>query len=132
MDIWDVGHSNQSEDNFLSLLKTYRIEGVIDIRRFPSSKKFPHFNRHHLETILKTIHIDYLWLGEKLGGFRKGGYAKWMKTEEFAEGLQELEKRAASKRTVFMCAELDYRGCHRRFIIELLEKREWKLIFSQR
>lgn len=128
MDIWDVGHSNQSEDNFLSLLKTDRIECLIDIRRFPSSKKFPHFDRRHLEKILKTIHIDYLWLGEKLGGFRKGGYAEWMKTEEFTEGLGELEKQAASKRTAFMCAERDYLGCHRRFIIELLEKRGWKVI----
>ncbi len=128
MDIWDVGHSNQTEDNFLSLLKTYRIESVIDIRRFPSSKKFPHFDRHHLEKGLASNHIEYLWFGEKLGGYRKGGYAEWMKTREFEEGLKELEKRAASKRTAFMCAELDFRGCHRRFIIELLEKKGWKVI----
>lgn len=128
MDIWDVGHSNQTQENFLNQLKTFRIECVIDIRRFPSSKKFPHFERHHLQKSLESTQIEYVWLGEKLGGFRKGGYEEWMKTEVFAEGLRELEKRAAVKKTAFMCAELYSHRCHRRFIIELLEKRGWKVI----
>jgi len=128
MEIYDIGHSNQKEESFLILLKKHHIECVIDVRRFPSSKKFPHFKSNRLEKSLKTNHIEYIWLGEKLGGFRKGGYAGWMKSKEFSSGLKELEKTATFKRTAFMCAEHDYRGCHRRFIIESLEKRGWKVI----
>ena len=127
MEIWDIGHSTRSEDEFLILLDQYKIEIVADVRRFPSSKKFPHFEKSHLEEALRKNRIEYLWLGEKLGGFRKGGYKEWTKTEEFTSGLEELEEKALRKRTAFLCAEADYTRCHRKNIIGLLEKKEWKV-----
>lgn len=125
MKIWDIGHSNQKEDNFLALLESHRIERLIDVRRFPTSRKYPQFERAHLTEVLKKRGIDYIWLGESLGGFRRGGYREWMKTEAFIRGIAELEEKASQKRTAVMCAEADIRGCHRRFIIDLLEKRGW-------
>ena len=128
MEIWDVGHSNLKEEDFLSLLQKHRIERVIDVRRFPTSKKFPHFAKPRLEQALNKKRIDYFWLGEKLGGFRKGGYDGWMKSKEFRSGIEELEEKASQKRTAVMCAESDFRGCHRRFIIEVLEEKGWKML----
>ncbi len=123
-----MGHSNRKEEELLNLLKEFQIETVIDIRRFPTSKKFPHFKKDHLKGALQKANIEYIWLGEKLGGFRKGGYQGWMKTDEFASGIEELKKKASEKRTVFMCAEALYARCHRKHIVEFLEQRGWKVL----
>jgi len=126
--IWDIGHSNRKEEDFLNLLENHRIERIVDVRRFPTSKKHPHFERAHLVEALRKKGIDYMRLGESLGGFRKGGYEKWMKNESFQAGIAELEEKASQKRTAVMCAENDFRGCHRRFIIAFLEKRGWEFV----
>lgn len=123
----DIGHSNRSKENFLKILKKNSVEVVVDVRRFPHSKKFPHFNREEMEEYLKKEGIDYVWMGEKLGGFRKGGYEEWSKTEIFLEGLKELEKIAMERKTVILCAEGFYLRCHRRFIIEKMEKSGWRV-----
>ena len=125
MEIWDVGHSTRAEDEFTALLKEHRIKAVADVRRFPSSKKFPHFSRDHLEKALKKSSIEYIWLGKELGGFRKGGYPQWMKTQEFAAGINKLINIADQKRTAFMCAEADHSRCHRKHIIDLLQHKGW-------
>ncbi len=125
MKIWDIGHSTRTEKEFIALLHKNRIEAVVDVRRFPSSKKFPHFGKEHLEKVLEKNSIDYLWLGEKLGGFRKGGYEKWVSTDEFASGISQLEDKAHEKRTTFMCAEADFARCHRNFIIQSLKLKGW-------
>jgi len=125
MEIWDIGHSTRTEQEFIVLLRKNRIEAVADVRRFPSSKKFPHFGKEHLAKVLRKNSIDYLWIGEKLGGFRKGGYENWVKTDEFASGISQLEDIAREKRTVFMCAEADFARCHRKFIIKSLELKGW-------
>jgi len=126
-EIWDIGHSNRSLQGFLKLLQKNNIEFLIDVRRFPSSRKFPHFNKDNLKFELEKIGINYLWLGDKLGGFRKGGYEKWTESEEFKEGFKILKERASKARTVIMCAEGYFMRCHRRFIISLLEKEGWKV-----
>lgn len=128
MEIWDVGHSNRNEDEFLALLEKHRIETIIDVRRFPTSKKFPHFEKPYLKISMKKANIEYTWLGGKLGGFRKGGYEQWMKTEDFASGMEELENKASQKRTAFMCAEAQHTACHRKYIIAFLEQKGWKVL----
>ncbi len=70
--LFTIGHSNRSFDEFLSLLKKFQIETIVDIRRFPSSRKFPHFNREMLQKLLSEQGIEYLWL-EALGGRRHSG-----------------------------------------------------------
>ncbi|MHC4752828.1 MAG: DUF488 domain-containing protein [Planctomycetota bacterium] len=67
--IFTIGHSNLSIEQFVSLLKEFEIYFVADIRRYPSSRKFPHFNRQLLCKLLAFEKIEYLWL-EALGGRR--------------------------------------------------------------
>jgi uncharacterized protein (DUF488 family) len=124
--IWDIGHSTRKLEDFLKILKKNNIELLVDVRRFPSSKKFPHFNKENLEIELKKMGIEYLWLGEKLGGFRKGGYEKWMESDEFREGFQILKEKASKFKTAIMCAESYFMRCHRRFILELIRKNGWQ------
>ena len=66
--LWTIGHSTRSLEEFLSLLREHRIDEVIDVRRFPASRRYPHFNRLELEAELTIAGITYLWLpvGTKL------------------------------------------------------------------
>ena len=126
-EIWSVGHSTRTLEELLDLLKHYKIKIVVDVRRFPTSKKYPWFRRENLEKALKKEGLEYIWLGDRLGGYRKGGYENYMKSAEFMEGVSHLEKIASRDRTVFLCAEkLPFR-CHRRFISDELVRRGWRV-----
>ena len=65
--IYTIGHSTLSLEAFLDLLSGHGVQCVADIRRFPGSRKYPHFNREVLSTSLRDAGIDYVWL-EQLGG----------------------------------------------------------------
>jgi len=124
--IFTIGHSTRSFEEFLSLLKQFKISILVDVRRFPTSK-LEHFKKEKLEDFLKREGIEYIYLGEKLGGYRKGGYKRYIETEEFMEGIKELEKIAEKGRTAIMCAERFPWRCHRKYISMVLEKRGWKV-----
>jgi uncharacterized protein (DUF488 family) len=122
-----LGTSNRSLKEFLEILKEYKIETVVDVRHFPTSRLFPHFKKEILEKFLKEKKIDYYHL-EKLGGYREGGYENYMKTKDFREGLEKLAEIAKIKRTAIICAERFPWKCHRVFISQELEKRNFKII----
>ncbi len=134
--IYTIGHSNLSFEQFASLLKEFGICIVADIRRYPSSRKFPHFNRQDLCKLLADENIEYQWL-EALGGRRHAGkndkslniglkspgfrnYADHMGTDEFRTAVQELLSAAATLRAAVMCAEKLYWKCHRKFLADYL------------
>jgi len=142
--IFTVGHSNLSFEQFASLLKEHGIGLVADIRRYPSSRKFPHFNRPVLSELLAAENIGYLWL-ESLGGRRyteKGGetvnvglkrmgfrnYADYMATDRFRRAVDRLLSAAAQSSTAVMCAEKLYWKCHRRLLSDYLTARHVKVI----
>jgi uncharacterized protein (DUF488 family) len=115
LSLWTIGHGSRKIDEFILLLKENCIELLIDVRRFPTSKT-DHFKREKLRELISSKGIEYEWLGDKLGGFRKGGYESYMQTEEFKEGIRELVEKASKKRVCIMCLEISPKGCHRRFI----------------
>ena len=132
--IWTVGHSVRSEEEFLALLRTYRIEGLADVRRFPGSRRHPHFSGDALSKSLSARQVDYLWI-PSLGGRRKPlpdsrnvawrnpsfrGYADYLGTPEFSQGIDELLRFAARRRTALMCSEALWWRCHRALISDVL------------
>jgi uncharacterized protein (DUF488 family) len=134
--IFTVGHSNHSIERFLELLQQQAIEELADIRRFPGSRKHPHFNREELQTSLNARCIRYFWM-EALGGRRKAApkvasenaawrnasfrnYADYMGTDEFRRGIETLVEVATSVRTAMMCAEGLWWQCHRRLVSDFL------------
>ena len=140
--IWTIGHSTRTLEEFLGLLAEYRIEAVADVRRFPGSRRYPYFASEALAMTLPTHGIAYQWM-PKLGGRRKvqpgspntawrnasfQGYADYTATAEFAEGLAELLKLAASQRTALMCAEAVWWRCHRSIIADVLKLRGIEVI----
>jgi uncharacterized protein (DUF488 family) len=142
-EIFTVGHSNHEEQEFVELLRGADIELIADVRRYPGSRRQPHFERTALAAVLIEAGIEYRWLGESLGGRRKPlpdspngawespqfrGYADHMATAEFAEGLAELERIAAEHRTAVMCAEAWWVRCHRRLIADALLAHGWRVL----
>jgi uncharacterized protein (DUF488 family) len=127
MEIYTLGTSNRTLEEFLEILKEYKIETVVDVRHWPTSRLFPHFKKENLEKFLKKSGIGYFHF-EKLGGYREGGYENYTKSEEFKEGLGELIKIAKNKKMAIICAEKFPWKCHRAFISQELEKKNFKVI----
>jgi uncharacterized protein (DUF488 family) len=104
MRIWTIGHSTRTIEEFISLLKENEINLLADVRAWPGSKQYPHFNKDALAKSLSAQGISYEHFPE-LGGKRKTkpdsrntgwrnasfrGYADYMETEQFQKGIERL------------------------------------------
>jgi len=134
LSVWTVGHSTRSSEEFVALLTAHRIEALIDVRRYPTSRRYPWFGRETLSEQLSQAGILYLWLPQ-LGGRRQSslsskntalknrslrGYADHMETEEFRADIERVIAFAQSFRTALMCAEAVWWRCHRSLIADYL------------
>lgn len=130
-----IGHSILAADVFLTMLTAHRVELLADVRRFPASRRHPQFNRDALADLLTSHGIAYLHFAE-LGGRREPkpdspntawreagfrGYADYMETAEFKQGIARLFEAAQTKATAIMCAEKSWRSCHRALISDHLK-----------
>jgi uncharacterized protein (DUF488 family) len=140
--IWTIGHSTRSFADFAGMLKSFNIERIADVRSYPGSRKFPQFNREALEISLPQNAIQYVHIKD-LGGRRKAnpdskntswrhsafrGYADYMETESFREGIKELEMIAIKERTAYMCSEALWWQCHRSMVSDYLKVRGWNVM----
>ena len=140
--VWTIGHSTRTLDEFVEMLHSFKIELVADIRSYPVSRKFPQFNKEALEISLPENNIQYIHLRD-LGGRRKvnpdskntawrhiafRGYADYMETAAFKEGIKELEKIAMKQRTAYMCSEAVWWRCHRSMVSDYLKVHGWKVM----
>lgn len=140
--IYTIGHSTHSPGEFIGMLRSFQVECVADIRSFPGSRKFPHFNREVLEISLPENHIEYFHLKE-LGGRRKvkpdshntnwrhpafRGYADYMETGSFMEAISDLESLALRKTTAYMCSEALWWRCHRALVSDRLKLNGWTVL----
>lgn len=130
MTIYTIGHSTRSLDELLEILKVYNIEQLVDVRSVPRSRHTPQFNSDNMSGELPKSSINYIHLAS-LGGLRHAskdsinlgwhnasfrGYADYMQTKDFANGLDELLELARQKTTCIMCAEAVPWRCHRSMI----------------
>ncbi|MEM3511914.1 MAG: DUF488 domain-containing protein [Candidatus Jordarchaeales archaeon] len=120
--VWTIGTSVRSAGEFVSILKRLGVEVAVDVRRFPTSR-FEWFKKEELRRILGEAGIGYVHI-EGLGGYRKGGYEKYMGTEEFRRAFEELLRLVESgARVAILCSERLFFKCHRRFIADELTRR---------
>lgn len=119
MKIYTLGHSTRNFEEFLEILKNFKIKLVIDVRRFPSSKKFPWFSKEILEKKLNENKIQYIHF-PVLGGYRKEGYENFSKSKEFSQGIEKLIEIINNKIVVILCSEFLWFRCHRRYIANYL------------
>jgi len=135
--VFTVGHSNVPLGDFLGTLEAAGIELLADVRRYPGSRRNPQFGQDLLPGSLAEAGIGYVHLPE-LGGRRPvqpdsrntawrndsfRGYADYMESQEFAEGMARLLELAAEQRTAIMCSEAVWWRCHRGLIADLLKSR---------
>ena len=125
--IWTIGHSNRTIESFINLLREHKIRVLADVRRFPTSK-VEHFKREQMERWLPETGINYIWLGETLGGYRHGGYKAYVKTDLFKRGIDELLNLAKNQRVCICCMEKEPQHCHRQLISRHLEKLGVKVV----
>jgi len=97
------------------------------VRRFPTSK-FDQFKQENLKKAIEAAGIEYAYLGKELGGYRTGGYPRYMESQAFVEGLQTLLASLRGRRGCILCAERLPWKCHRRFIARALAELGWETI----
>jgi uncharacterized protein (DUF488 family) len=137
--VFTVGHSTRSIDEFVELLRAHGVRGIVDIRSIPRSRHNPQFNADLLGRSLEQRNMSYKHIKE-LGGLRHArkdspnlgwrnasfrGFADYMATAEFSEGLESLIHIANARETAIMCAEAVPWRCHRCLIGDALTKKGW-------
>jgi uncharacterized protein (DUF488 family) len=146
--LWTIGHSTRTLDAFLALLAAEKIQTIADVRRFPGSRRHPHFNREPLAAELQNVGITYTHF-PALGGRRKpsptgrglgegansawrvaafAAYADYMLTDDFKAAFSELQTLATHQRTAIMCAEALPWRCHRRLIADQFIAQAWHVL----
>lgn len=125
-EIFTLGTSARPLAEFIAILKSRDIKAVADVRRFPTSR-FSYFRAKDLAAALAEQGIEYIPMGEELGGYRDGGYRAFTATAGFEQGLAALEDVARREATAVICAERLPWQCHRRFIALHLQERGWSV-----
>jgi len=135
MRVTTIGHGTRSADELVETLHEAGVETLVDVRRFPGSRRNPQFNQAALAAELDRAAIAYVHLPD-LGGRRSGvpgeerfaclrvpafrSYAAWMSSSAWQQALTEALGRDDP---CFMCAETLPWRCHRRLIADLLAAR---------
>lgn len=125
--IFSIGHSNQSLETFFALLRQHEIQVLIDVRSSPYSKYVPHFNRNAIVAATAQYGIEYIFMGQELGGRPDGSeyydikgrvlYKRVAESAHFLRGIQRLKELGRISRSALMCSEEDPATCHRHLLI---------------
>src|SRR5688572_28104783 len=128
--IFTIGHSTHRLEEFIGILHSFSISVLADVRNFPGSRRYPHFNKELLELSLNENNIRYIHFKD-LGGRRKPvadsintrwrneafrGYADYMETDAFETSIRHLQEVAREEQVAYMCAEAVWWSCHRSLI----------------
>jgi uncharacterized protein (DUF488 family) len=140
--LYTIGHSTRSIEDFVGLLTAYDIQELVDVRTIAGSRRHPQFSSEALAAALEQAGITYRHL-KQLGGLRRPskdslntgwhnlsfrGYADYMATNAFQQGLQALTTIAEKQPTAIMCAEAVPWRCHRSLIADALTVQGWHVM----
>jgi len=132
---FSIGHSTRSLEAFVAILQEAGVGGIADVRRFPASRRHPHFNRENLEVSLPEAGIAYRHfaaLGGRRGKARPDSPNGWWEIEafrnyadhalapEFRRALADLREYGHARPVAVMCAEAVWWRCHRRLVCDNL------------
>jgi uncharacterized protein (DUF488 family) len=130
--LFTIGHSTRTWDDFVALLRAWKIDELVDVRTVPRSRAFPWFSKDRMKRALARAKIDYSH-APALGGFRVPvsgsdnagwhnkrfrAYADYMQTPLFQDGLAKLNVQRKEQRVCVMCSEAVWWRCHRRMIAD--------------
>ena len=132
-----IGHSAHTLEKFINLLELHGIQTVVDVRSVPASRFHPQFSKRNLSDALARQEIQYVFLGQELGGrpsdptcyaggvlpekgtkpWPRPDYARIVKRDWFIQGIERLLRCAVGCPTAILCSEEDPAHCHRHFLI---------------
>jgi uncharacterized protein (DUF488 family) len=130
-----VGHGARPIESLLATIDEAAVNTLVDVRRFPGSRRHPQFGRGELEAAVQGAGLHYAWQGETLGGRRRGrpgsrhtalrnasfaAYADYMDTPPFRTAIDDLLAAATTERQAVMCAETLWWHCHRMLIADAM------------
>lgn len=126
--IYTIGHSNHEPEKFIWLLQQNQIDTLVDVRSNPNSSWASFSNRDNLQKLLRTISMNYIYMGETLGGKppdvpgvsskdKKVDYNMLRQCDDFVHSIQKLIELAHHSKTCIMCAEENPVHCHRSLLI---------------
>jgi uncharacterized protein (DUF488 family) len=140
MRVWTIGHGTRTADDLVATLHEVGVETLVDVRRFPGSRRNPQFSQAALAVELESASIAYVHAPD-LGGRRSGvpgedrfgclrvaafrSYAAWMSSSEWQHAIADALER---DNPCFMCAETLPWRCHRRLIADLLVARDVEVV----
>lgn len=119
MRVFTIGTDHRTHYDFARLLVKYGIEVLFDVRRTPEARE-EHFRRDGLQKLAAGQGIDYIYMGNELGGPRDDSYGQWTGNDEFKRGIDIIRSKAAKRACCVLCAERTPENCHRRVIAEQL------------
>jgi uncharacterized protein (DUF488 family) len=142
--LFTIGHSTRSLDELLALLRAHGIRRLVDVRRFPGSRRYPHFGRDALAVALPESGIAYVH-EEALGGRRESdaaedspnrawrsasfrAYADYMASDAFRAALDRVLDAGRDTPTAVMCAEAVPWRCHRQLSADAAVARGWRVL----
>jgi uncharacterized protein (DUF488 family) len=138
--VWTIGHGTRRADELVSMLHEAGVHTLVDIRRYPSSRRNPQFNRSSIEAALRNAGLSYRHAVE-LGGRRSGepgeerfrcvrvaGFRSYVARMTAVAWQEALAEALAEPAPCFMCAETPWQKCHRRFVAELLWARGHEVV----
>lgn len=140
--LYTVGHSTRSLKRFVDLLQAYEVKLLVDVRRYPTSRRCPQFSKLSLEKSLGKAGLEYRH-AEVLGGYRKPvadspndawsdkgfqGFVDHLNTVSGQKTIAYLQTLASANRLALMCAEQKPWRCHRQLIADVLVSRGLKVL----
>jgi uncharacterized protein (DUF488 family) len=135
--LFTIGHSAHTLEKFVNLLELHGVQTVVDVRSVPASRFHPQFSKRNLSHSLARQEIQYVFLGQELGGrpsdpacyaggvlpekgtkpWPRPDYALIMKRAWFTQGIEQLLQYVVDRPTAILCSEEDPARCHRHFLI---------------
>ena len=141
--MWTTGYGNRTINGFTELLKSHSIDTVVDIRMFPASSTHGHFQRDSLRGQLNSEGIDFHCAGHHFGAMREvsedsphvalgeslRGFAEYMSTATFKQGIKQLIDLAAGRNVVLVDEPTNFEECHRKLLADYLYIMEGYRVF---
>ena len=121
MKVFTIGTDHRTNYDFARLLMKYGVEVIFDVRRTPEARE-EYFRRDGLQALAAGQRIDYVFMGNELGGPREDDYQQWTSADEFKRGIDIIRTKASKRACCILCAERTPENCHRLAIAEHLSK----------
>ncbi len=127
MRIFTLGTGHRPAFDFSRILTKYGVQVIFDVRRVPEAQE-EHFRRNGLQALCAGQGVDYIYLGNELGGPQRDDYRRWTETDEFSRGLGIIRGKAPKRVCCILCAEESPTNCHRKLIGDLLAKDGFEIV----